>query len=80
MNLTAKTRRREEIIDIINTSRSCFAKTMPQWPHEYVVRAWRPDKEPVFERFVILIHDQGFDSPFLDGATYRYLVIGGWKY
>ena len=52
---------------------------MPQWPHEYVVRDWRPDKEPVLERFVTLIRDQGYDAPFLDGATYRYLEIGGWK-
>ena len=69
-----------EILDFINTSRWCFAKTMPQWPHEYVVRDWQPDKEPAFERFVTLIRDHGYDAPFLDGATYRYLAIGEWKY
>jgi endo-alpha-1,4-polygalactosaminidase (GH114 family) len=53
---------------------------MPQWPHEYVVRNWRPDKEPVFERFVMHIRDHGYDAPFLDHATYRYLEIDGWKY
>ena len=68
-----------EILDFINTSRWLFAKTMPQWPHEYVVRNWRPDKQPVFERFVMLIRAQGYDEQFLD-ATYRYLEIDGWKY
>jgi hypothetical protein len=28
-----------------------FAKTMPQWPHEYTVREWRPDLELVFLEF-----------------------------
>jgi len=68
-----------DIFEFIKTSRWHFAKTMLQWPHEYVVRNWRPDEEPVFERFVMLIRDQGYDAPFLD-ATYRYLEIDGWKY
>jgi hypothetical protein len=25
-----------------------FAKTMPQWPHEYTVREWREDLQPEF--------------------------------
>lgn len=53
---------------------------MPQWPHEYLVRDWQPDKESVFERFVTLIRDNGYDAPFLDSATYRYLAIGELKY
>ena len=73
-------RQHPEILNFINTSQWRFAKTMPQWPHEYVVRNWRPDKEPVFERFVMLIRDQGYDAPFLDHATYRYLEIDGCKY
>ena len=69
-----------DILEFIKTSRWRFAKTMPQWPHEYVVRNWRPEKETVFERFVIIIRNQGYDAPFLDDATYRYLEIDGWKY
>ena len=69
-----------DILEFIKTSRWRFAKTMPQWPHEYVVRNWRPEKEKVFERFIMVIRDQGYDAPFLDDATYRYLEIDGWKY
>jgi hypothetical protein len=51
---------------------------MPQWPHEYVVHNWHPDKELVFEGFVVLIRAHGLDAPFLDGTTYRNLEIGAW--
>ena len=34
----------------------------------------------MFERFAMLIRDQGYDAPFLGNATYRYLEIDGWKY
>ena len=69
-----------KVLEFIKTSSWCFAKTMPQWPHEYVVRTWRPEKQSAFERFVLLIRDQGYDAPFLDDAIYRYLEIDGWKY
>jgi hypothetical protein len=68
-----------EILEFIKTSQWCFAKTMPQCPHEYIVRKWRPDKELVFECFVMVIRERGYDARFLD-ATYRYLEIDGWKY
>jgi endo-alpha-1,4-polygalactosaminidase (GH114 family) len=68
-----------DILEFIQTSQWRFAKTMPEHPHEYVVRSWRPDKEPVFERFVMVIREKGYDARFLD-ATYRYLEIDGWKY
>jgi hypothetical protein len=68
-----------DILEFIQTSQWRFAKTMPEHPHEYVVRNWRPDKEPVFERFVMLIREEGYDARFFD-ATYRYLEIGGWNY
>ncbi len=68
-----------EIFEFIMTSRWCFAKTMPQCPHEYIVREWRLDKEQVFECFVMLIRERGYDDRFLN-ATYRYLEIDGWKY
>lgn len=68
-----------DILDFIQSSQWRFAKTMPQIPHEYVIRNWRPDKEPVFVRFAMLIRDQGYDAKFFD-TTYRYLDIDGWKY
>ena len=68
-----------EILEFIQSSQWRFAKTMPQWPHEYVVREWRPDQEQVFERLVGFIRTHGYDAEF-GGATYRYLEVDGWKY
>lgn len=68
-----------EILEFIKTSQWCFARSMRQCPHEYIVRKCRPDKEQVFECFVMVIRERGYDARFVD-ATYRYLEIDGWKY
>jgi len=68
-----------EILEFIQTSQWRFAKTMPQWPHEYVVREWRPDKDSVFERLVMKIRERGYNEKF-GKTTYRYLAVDGWKY
>jgi hypothetical protein len=39
-----------------------FAKTMPEWPHEYIVRD-RVDGE-LFERLVTHIRDHGYEGRF----------------
>lgn len=62
-----------------------FAKTMPQWPHEYTVRHWRPDLEAEFFAFVELIRRDGVVKPWPKHAQhprYRhsYLHIDGWQY
>jgi hypothetical protein len=62
-----------------------FAKTMPQWPHEYTVRAWRPDLEREFLEFVALIRREGVPKPWPRNATsprYRltYLELHNWEY
>ena len=62
-----------------------FAKTMPQWPHEYTVREWRPDLEREFFEFVVLIRRDGIVKPWpRDAATPRYrltyLELDGWEY
>lgn len=50
-----------------------FAKTMPQWPHWYTVRAWRPDLEAEFEAFSRLIRRRGVVAPWpRDSANPRY--------
>ena len=41
-----------------------FAKTMPQWPHEYTVRAWLPNLEHEFLAFVELIREKGEIKPW----------------
>lgn len=62
-----------------------FAKTMPQWPHEYTVREWRPDLEREFFEFVVLICRDGVVEPWpRDTSTPRYhhtyLELDGWEY
>jgi hypothetical protein len=62
-----------------------FAKTMPQWPHEYTVRAWRPDLEEGFCAFASLIRTQGVVKPWPRDAArprYRhpYLELDDWQY
>ncbi len=62
-----------------------FAKTMPQWPHEYTVRQWRLDLEPEFFALVALIRREGIIKPWPPEAAqprYRhtYLELDGWDY
>ena len=62
-----------------------FARTMPQWPHEYTVREWRPDREQDFLEFVALIRRDGTVKPWPRDAPsprYRlaYLTVDRWEY
>jgi hypothetical protein len=62
-----------------------FAKTMPQWPHEYTVREWRPDLASTFVAFAELIRRDGIVKPWPADATvpryhHTYLEIDGWDY
>jgi hypothetical protein len=62
-----------------------FAKTMPEWPHEYTVHGRRPDLEREFFEFVALIRREGVVKPWPpDVATPRYhhtyLELDGWEY
>ncbi len=62
-----------------------FAQTMPQWPHEYTVREWRPDLDEDFFGFVELIRRNGVIKPWPPEAAvprYRhtYLELDGWEY
>ena len=55
-----------------------FAKTMPQWPHEYTVREWQPDDGP-FVAFVLYIREHGYPGVF-KGKPRTYCAIDGWTY
>ena len=62
-----------------------FAKTMPQWPHEYTVREWAPDLEADFVAFVQLIRREGEVKPWPKDSPspryhHAYLAIDGWQY
>jgi len=54
-----------------------FAKTMPEWPHEYIVRH-RVDKE-LFERLVTHIRDHGCEGRFYE-KTLTYFEEAGLVY
>ncbi len=71
--------------DYIADVRWQFAKTMPQWPHEYTVRGWRPDLDELFAAFVELIRHRGDVKPWPRDSEqpryhHTYLVIDGWQY
>jgi len=36
---------------------------MPQWPHQYTVREWRPELSETFDEFVELIREHGVVKP-----------------
>ena len=62
-----------------------FAKTMPQWPHEYTVRDWRADLEDDFLAFVELIRAEGVVKPWPADSPrpryhHTYLAVDGWDY
>jgi hypothetical protein len=62
-----------------------FARTMPDWPHEYTVKSWRPDEIEEFVEFCQLIATRGIVAPWPpppETAIYhnRYLLIDGFKY
>jgi hypothetical protein len=62
-----------------------FARTMPQWPHEYTVRHWREDLTGDFLAFVELIRRDGVVKPWPRDAVkpryhLTYLEIDGWDY
>jgi hypothetical protein len=55
-----------------------FAKTMPKWPHEYVVRQ-KVDDDESFNAFVMLIRRTGTAREW-HGRIFTYLKIDGWEY
>src|SRR4051812_980779 len=75
----------DEAVAYIEKVRWQFAKTMPDWPHEYTVKSWRPELVTEFEAFCRLIAQEGFVEPWPPAparAIYhnRYLVVGAFKY
>lgn len=62
-----------------------FATTMPDWPHEYTVKAWRPDLAERFAAFCRYVEQHGEVRPWPPPPAEsiyhnRYLVIGGHTY
>jgi hypothetical protein len=62
-----------------------FAKTMPQWPHEYTVRHWQPELEADFFAFAVLIRSNGIvkpwpPAPMTPRYRHTYLELNEWEY
>ena len=62
-----------------------YAKTMPDWPHEYTVKAWRADLVEAFVAFCVLILNEGAMEPWPPPPAEpiyhnHYLVLGDYKY
>ncbi len=52
----------EELRRFVDGEKWIFAKTMPDWPHEYIVRE-RVDGE-LFEKLVVHIRSHGYEGRF----------------
>jgi hypothetical protein len=61
MNTGAK-RFPEDLRSFVNDELWTYAKTMPEWPHEYLVRG-RVDRQ-LFDALVIHIRSQGYEGRF----------------
>jgi len=67
----------DEIIDFIRTEKWTFAKTMPEWPHEYLVRE-RVD-ELLFVKTAEHIRENGYEGKFYS-KTIIYFESDGYIY
>jgi hypothetical protein len=63
-----------ELRAFVNEQTWTFAKTMPEWPHEYIVRD-RVDEE-LFERLVVHIRTHGHDGCFFEKVLIYYEEAG----
>jgi hypothetical protein len=63
--------------EFINSTQWTFAKTMPEWPHEYIVRN-RVD-EDLFVRLVRHIREHGYQGKFYRRSI-TYYDAGGMTY
>lgn len=69
----------------IESVRWQYATTMPQWPHEYTIKDWRPELSRQLEAFCRLLRSEGVLRPWPEESPhprYRnyYLVIDDHKY
>ena len=69
----------EKIKDFIDYARWKYASTMPEFPHEYIVREWYPDDEEEFEIFVRYIREYGYQKRFFKKMI-TYCDIGDYTY
>lgn len=75
----------EQARGYIDKVRWQYAKTMPDWPHDYAIKAWRRELTSEFEAFCRLIQQQGHVEPWPPPPATAihlncYLVIDVYKY
>jgi hypothetical protein len=63
-----------KLLAFVNEQKWVFAKTMPQWPHEYIVR--KQVDEQLFEQLVIHIRTHGHKGRFYEKAITYYDEAG----
>jgi hypothetical protein len=67
----------EDLRRFISEVKWTYAKTMPRWPHEYIVR--KQVDEDLFERLVLHIRSNGSEGRFYN-QRYVYYEAGGLLY
>ena len=67
----------DDIVNFIEAEKWTFAKTMPEWPHEYIVRE-RVD-EQLFMKIVEHIREFGYEGNFYS-KTIVYFDHNGFTY
>ena len=53
----------QQLRDFVESETWTFAKTMPVWPHEYLVRE-RVDNEKLFAQLIKRIRTEGYEGTF----------------
>ena len=62
----------------VNSHEFRFAKSMPDIPHAYIVRA-KVNQDELFTKAVQYVIDNGYDKKFYS-KTYRYFDFEGYQY
>jgi hypothetical protein len=73
----------DEVLAFIAAANWRYAKTMPRWPHWYVMKDWNPSHAHAFTELVRLVFEHGRDEPWGTGdyvRTVRYYHAGDYKY
>ncbi len=62
----------EELSIFINSENWTYAKTMPKWPHEYLVR--QKVDETLFFKLATFIRNNGYENRFYNKVIFYKLI------
>ncbi len=60
----------DELVNFIDSEKWTYARTMPEWPHEYLVR--QKVDETLFVKLAVFIRENGYDGRFYNKAITYY--------